>query len=40
MGENDVSTIVTPGAVVKVDYSTAVSPLALPDERKPDLPPV
>ncbi|MFS8030210.1 hypothetical protein Hanom_Chr17g01531381 [Helianthus anomalus] len=34
---NDVPTTVTPGVVAKVDYSTAASPLALPDEWKPDL---
>ncbi|MFS7926195.1 hypothetical protein Hanom_Chr04g00294131 [Helianthus anomalus] len=37
MAGNDVSTVVTPGVVVKVDYSTVASPLALPDARKPDL---
>ncbi|MFS7909214.1 hypothetical protein Hanom_Chr01g00092061 [Helianthus anomalus] len=36
---NDVSTTVTPSVVAKVDYSTAASPLALPDARKPDLHP-
>ncbi|MFS7974839.1 hypothetical protein Hanom_Chr10g00873491 [Helianthus anomalus] len=33
---NDVPTTVTPGVVAKVDYSTAASPLALPDARKPN----
>ncbi|MFS7981576.1 hypothetical protein Hanom_Chr10g00952611 [Helianthus anomalus] len=38
---NNVPTIVTSGAAVaKVDYSTVVSPLALPDTRKPDLHPL
>ncbi|MFS8008145.1 hypothetical protein Hanom_Chr14g01269261 [Helianthus anomalus] len=34
---NEVSTIVTPGVVAKVDYSTVVSALALPDMQKPNL---
>ncbi|MFS7915934.1 hypothetical protein Hanom_Chr02g00171221 [Helianthus anomalus] len=34
---NDVPTTVTPDVVAKVDYSTAASPLALPDAWKPDL---
>ncbi|MFS7977008.1 hypothetical protein Hanom_Chr10g00899161 [Helianthus anomalus] len=34
---NDVPTTVTPDAVIKVDYSTAASPLALPDAWKPDI---
>ncbi|MFS7924540.1 hypothetical protein Hanom_Chr03g00273801 [Helianthus anomalus] len=37
---NNVSTTVTPDAVAKVDYSAAVSPLALPDARKPNLHPL
>ncbi|MFS7971804.1 hypothetical protein Hanom_Chr09g00837191 [Helianthus anomalus] len=36
---NDVPSIVTPDAVVKVDHSTAANPLALTDVRKPDLHP-
>ncbi|MFS7951498.1 hypothetical protein Hanom_Chr07g00595871 [Helianthus anomalus] len=32
-------TTVTSGVVIKFDYSTVASPLALPDARKPDLHP-
>ncbi|KAM0047395.1 hypothetical protein Hdeb2414_s0009g00327901 [Helianthus debilis subsp. tardiflorus] len=38
-GKERLSTTVTPSVVAKVDYSTAASPLALPDAWKPDLHP-
>ncbi|MFS8003580.1 hypothetical protein Hanom_Chr13g01215621 [Helianthus anomalus] len=34
---NDMAITVTPGVVVKVEYSTVASPLALINVRKPDL---
>ncbi|KAF5808914.1 hypothetical protein HanXRQr2_Chr04g0150931 [Helianthus annuus] len=40
VARNEMPTTVTPGVVAKVDYSTATSPLALPDARKSNLQPL